>query len=282
MSIFPTEKPHVSYSEVRCWKECPYRHKLSYIDKIDLSDKSPYLDYGTIIHEAAEKFLKTRVLDLETMEKDLRSAWEKNGFDMDDYIEAQKIYRKSKGWKEKKHNYIDEWVEWAKNCLVDLPDFMDETFPNWKIISAEEMLYEDIPGHELKFKGFIDGLIECDGPGSRRVYWVIDWKTAPPRGWYRDKRRDFNVQAQIALYKSFWRIKNNLKSKDVKCGFVLLKREAKPGKTCELVAVSAGPKIEEKSIKMVTNMISSVKKNLFLKNRNSCTFCEYYSTEHCI
>ena len=35
---FPTGKPHVSYSEVRCWKECPFRHKLSYIDKIDLGD----------------------------------------------------------------------------------------------------------------------------------------------------------------------------------------------------------------------------------------------------
>ena len=39
--------------------------------------------------------------------------------------------------------------------------------------------------------------------------------------------------------------------------------------------------LEEKSIKMVTNMISSVRKNLFFKNRNSCTFCEYYNTEHC-
>jgi len=46
-TIFPTGKPHVSYSEVRNWKECPYRHKLLQIDKIDVFEPSPYLDFGT-------------------------------------------------------------------------------------------------------------------------------------------------------------------------------------------------------------------------------------------
>lgn len=281
MSIFPTNKPHVSYSEVRAWKECPFRHKLSYIDKIDLSDVSPYLDYGTLVHEQAESYLNNRTMDLEDFEIKLRAAWEEKGFDSKEYIKKQADYRAEQGWKPKPHHYIDEWVEWAKICLQDLPEFLDKNFPNWETVSAEEMLYEDIPGHEIKFKGFIDGLIKCDGPGNRRVYWVIDWKTAPPRGWMRDKKRDFNTQAQIALYKSFWRNKNSLLSKDVKCGFVLLKRESKPGKSCELVTVSAGPTVEERARKMVTSMISSVKRGLFLKNRNSCLFCEYKNTEHC-
>ena len=33
---FPTGKPHRSFSEVKQCKECPYRHKLVYIDKIDM------------------------------------------------------------------------------------------------------------------------------------------------------------------------------------------------------------------------------------------------------
>ena len=56
---FPTEKPHISYSEVKNWKECPYRHKLAYIDKIDLGTPSPYLDFGTNVHEGCESFLNT-------------------------------------------------------------------------------------------------------------------------------------------------------------------------------------------------------------------------------
>ena len=31
---FPTKKPHISFSEVRIWKECGWKHKLMYIDKI--------------------------------------------------------------------------------------------------------------------------------------------------------------------------------------------------------------------------------------------------------
>ena len=278
---FPTGKPHVSYSEVRCWKECPFRHKLSYIDKIDLGDPSPYLDYGTAVHAQAEQYLNTKTMDFNKLETDLKEAWEKYGFDSEEYIESQRAYRESQGWKPKPHHYIDEWIEWAKICLKDLPGFLDTNFPNWELVSAEEMLYEPIPGRSLKFKGFIDGLIKCDGPGNRRVYWVIDWKTAPPRGWMRDKRRDFNTQAQIALYKSFWRAKNSLPSKDVKCAFVLLKRESKPNKSCELITVSAGPTVEERARKMVSSMITSVQKGLYLKNRNSCLFCEYKNTEHC-
>ena len=44
---FPTGKPHVSFSEVKVWKECSYRHKLAYVDKLDSYEANPYADYGT-------------------------------------------------------------------------------------------------------------------------------------------------------------------------------------------------------------------------------------------
>ena len=55
-------KEHVSYSEVRQWKECPWRHKLIYIDKLQSFEESPHLHYGTIIHDACEHYLKTKEL----------------------------------------------------------------------------------------------------------------------------------------------------------------------------------------------------------------------------
>ena len=127
--MFPTQKPHVSYSEVRCWKECPYRHKLSYIDKIDLGEASPYLDYGTLVHEQAESYLTTRTMNFDEFETKLQEAWDKHGFDSEEYIQAQADYRASQGWKPKPHHYIDEWIEWAKICLNDLPKFMETNFP---------------------------------------------------------------------------------------------------------------------------------------------------------
>lgn len=281
MINFPTEKPHVSYSEVKTWKECPYRHKLSYIDKIDTSENSPYLDYGTLLHDQLEQYLNTKTMDLDKLEKDLRSAWIEKGFDSKEFIQKQADHRKSNGWKPKPHVYIDEWVSWAKNSLEDMPAFLDSNFPNWKAISAEEQLYEDLPGKDLNFKGFIDAVIECDGPKGKRVRWIIDWKTANAGGWYKDKKRDFLTQAQISAYKLFWRKKNGLGPRDVKCGFVLLKRGAKKGKTCELLTVSSGPKMEERVEKLISSMISAVRKGLFLKNREACLFCDFKNTEHC-
>ena len=58
MQTFPTGKEHVSYSEVRGWKECSYRHKLQHIDKIDLGKPSPYLDFGSAVHEGCESYQK--------------------------------------------------------------------------------------------------------------------------------------------------------------------------------------------------------------------------------
>ena len=110
---------------------------------------------------------------------------------------------------------------------------------------------------------------------------MIDWKTAGDKGWYASKRRDILTWAQIALYKSFWMKKNNLDTKQVKCGFVLLKRGAPKDNTCELVKVSVGPKAEENALSILRSMIKSVRRGIFLKNRNSCLFCEFKSTPNC-
>ena len=82
-SLFPTGKPHVSFSEIKVWKECSYRHKLMYIDKVDLFEPSPFLDFGTAVHEGCETFLTTGEIDREKLLGDIRSAWEKYGFDLD-------------------------------------------------------------------------------------------------------------------------------------------------------------------------------------------------------
>jgi len=281
MVEFPTNKKHVSYSEVRNWKECPYRHKLSYIDKIDTFNDSPYLDYGTLLHAQLENYLENKEMDLDFLEKSLRKIWVEKGFDSEEYIQGQADWRKKNGWKPKPHVYIDEWVDWSRNSLKEIPDFLDKNFPNWKTISAEEELYEHLPNYELNFKGFIDAVIECDDPKGKRVTWILDWKTANAGGWYGSKKRDFLTQAQIAAYKLFWRKKNNFTAREVKCGFVLLKRGAKAGKTCELLTISSGPKMEERVEKLVGNMITSVRKGLFLKNRESCLFCDFKDTVHC-
>jgi hypothetical protein len=91
------------------------------------------------------------------------------------------------------------------------------------------------------------------------------------------------VKAQLGLYKNFWCQKNpSVPFKDVRCGFILLKKMAKPGEHCELFSVSMGEVPINRSLKVVSSMITSVKRGVYVKNRDSCTYCEFKNTEHCL
>jgi len=271
---FPTGKKHVSFSEIKCWKECSWRHKLTHIDKVDMFEPSPYLDFGTSVHEGCESLLETRLVDKDLLLSNIRSAWEKNGFDNPDW------YKKQPSWY--KHVPVSEWCNWAENMWNEIPDFLDKTFPNWEVVKAEEELYEKISRKSMNFKGFIDAVIKVPKKnGDGYIYWILDWKTAGAYGWRREKKQDILMTAQLILYKHFWARKHNIELKDIRCGFVLLKRGGKLGKICELVTVSVGPKTLSRGIKMMNNMISSVSNNIFLKNRDSCRYCSFKDTKHC-
>ncbi len=258
MTTFPTGKPHVSYSEVRAWKECSWRHRLVYVDKIDMFKPSPNIDFGTHVHLECEDFLKSRTFNLERLEENIRTGWEKKGF-----------------------GNPDPWVKEAKQIIEEIPQFLEENFPGWECIASEHALYESVEGHSVKFKGFIDGMIKAKNKRGQDRLWLIDWKTTSARGWNADKRRDFLVQAQLALYKYYTSQKFEIDPKEIKCGFVLLKRGTKPGKACELIDISVGPKTLENANKLVTSMITSVQSGKAIKNRMSCTYCEFKGTDHC-
>jgi hypothetical protein len=271
---FPTGKPHISFSEIKIWKECSYRHKLAYIDKLDVFEPSPYLDFGTAVHEGCETLLETKTVDKEKLLTDIKNAWDEHGFGEPEW------YEKMPGWY--KHEPVETWCNWAENMWSEVPDFLDTTFPGWECVKAEEELYEPIEGKDISFKGFIDAVIKVPKKrGTGFNYWILDWKTAQSYGWRRQKKQDILMTAQLILYKHFWSKKHNIDLNDIRCGFILLKRGGKPGKVCELVDVSVGPKTLAKGIKIMNNMISATKRRIALKNRNSCNYCPFYNTEHC-
>ena len=270
----PTGKSHVSFSEIKCWKECSYRHKLMHVDKIDVFEPSPFLDFGTAVHEGCEALVEKKEVDREKLVLDITTAWDKHGFDDPEW------YGKMPKWY--KYHPVNEWVDWANNMWDDIPRYLDQEFPNWETVKAEEELYEPIEGSDVKFKGFIDAVIKVPKKrGTGYEYWIIDWKTSNAYGWRREKKQDILMTAQLILYKHFWSIKHNIPLSDIRCGFILLKRGGKRGNMCDIVKVSAGPKTIEKATKIMRSMIKMVKKQFNLKNRNSCTYCPYKDTEHC-
>lgn len=273
---FATGKKHVSFSEVKHWKECPYRHKLIYVDKIDMNKPSPYLDFGTAVHAGCELLIEGKPLEKDKLLSDIREAWKKYDFDNPSWVAKQP------DWYKKQYAPLEEWCQWAENMWDEVVPFLDEEFPGWEIHKAEEELYEPILNKDLSFKGFIDCVIKVPKKrGTGHEYWIIDWKTAGKSGWHSYKKRDFLMQLQLVLYKFYWSEKHAVPHNEIKCGFVTLGRGAKKGKICQLVKVSAGPKTLAKGAKILSSMISGVNRSLYLKNRNSCKYCPYYETEHC-
>ncbi len=261
--LLPTGKPHISFSEIREWKDCSFRHKLRFVQGIDLGTPGPAMDFGTAAHASCEAFLPTRVMDETIAHKKIDELWALNahhkGYDV---------------------TGIAGYKEQASAVLAEVPVFMDTQFPGWECIDAEHKLYEPVEGHPHAFKGFIDAVIKAKGKRGEDIVWLIDWKTTS-WGWGSDKKTDDMVRAQLVLYKNFWSKKTDTDPKNVRCGFVLLKRTAKVGQKIELVPVSVGDVTTERSLKIVNNMLSSVKKGISIKNRASCKYCPFKDTEHC-
>jgi hypothetical protein len=260
----PTGKQHVSFSEVKQWKECSFRHYLAQIKKLDFSKPSPVLYFGTAVHSACEDYLLTREMKPQICYDALEEVWKKNEGQEEFTEKSLKVARED-----------------AAIILSEVPGFLDREFPGWTVVDAEHQLYEQIENHPHAFKGFIDGVIKCKGKRGEDLIWILDWKTTQ-RGWFREKRSDDMVKAQLALYKNYWHQKNpQVDFKNIRCGFVLLKKSGKIGERCELFSVSLGEVPIKRSLKVVSSMITSVKRGVALKNRDACTWCEFKGTEHC-
>jgi ATP-dependent helicase/DNAse subunit B len=104
-------KEHISYSEVKEWHDCPFRHKLKYIDGIDLFKSIPAIDFGTAVHSMCEHFLKTKEMDFEKYENKINELWEK--------YKDNPLYSESEKQKCNEH---------AKLIMNEIPNFMQENF----------------------------------------------------------------------------------------------------------------------------------------------------------
>ena len=152
-----------------------------------------------------------------------------------------------------------------------------ETFGEWKLIEAEEKLYEGISECEdYMFKGYIDLVIRTeDGK-----YHIIDWKTCS-WGWDARKRSDPMVTYQLTLYKKYFAIKHDIDPSEIETHFALLKRTAKRNQV-EFIDVSSGTIKTNNATKLLMLALKNIENKKAIKNRLSCKGCQFYKTEHCI
>lgn len=257
------EIKRISFSELKNWKECPFRHKLIYIDKIPHFEGNEYTAFGTAIHTVCEKTIPN-------VSKHPMKVFEKA-------FEEELSALKNSG-KNLDNDLVQDMRKQAVPICEQVLPAVREHFGNFQVVSVEEKLLEemdDIESFGKKFKGFIDMVIKT--PDEK--YHIIDWKTCS-WGWSRDKKSDPMTTYQLTYYKNYFSRKHNINPNQIETYFVLLKRTAKSGNV-EVMRVTSGQKKTTNALKVLENAVINIERGNYIKNRLNCKYCKFHKTEHC-
>ena len=150
---------HISYSEFRIWNECPYKHKLKYLDKVYDFQGSEHTAFGTAIHSVCENSVVSDTFD---KAKHFREAF------------ANELAKLPEATKENlNQDLIDSMYREGPDLAEGAVPALESYFGNFEVVSTEEGLYESMENFDSQiFKGYIDLVIKTeDGK-----HHILDWK----------------------------------------------------------------------------------------------------------
>ena len=139
-----TEVKRISFSELKNWKECPYRHKLIHIDKVPYFEGNEFTAFGSAVHGVCEEIIPdntknpVEIFDIKFL-KELKTLKEQ-GKDLNDAL-------------------IKDMRKQAVEICNQILPAVKQYFGDFKLVSVEEEILEPIKEFESygkSFKGFID------------------------------------------------------------------------------------------------------------------------------
>lgn len=254
---------YISFSGLKDWNFCPFYYKLTKIDGIDGFVGNEFTIFGSAIHRVCEEVVQGNKTSPPEMFSDffrgeIKEWQDRNG---DDKLDKKLL--------------VEMWDQGKQLAPLILNGLKGTFGNNFKVISVEEELYEDIEKYNLKYKGFVDLLIQT--PDGK--YHVIDWKSCS-WGWDVKKKSDTMLSYQLTFYKNFISKKHNIDPNDIETHFALLKRTAKKDNV-EIFSVSCGERKIKNALNMLETAVYNVEKGFFIKNRLNCSKCKFCKSEHC-
>ena len=256
--------PHVSFSAIKDWKFCAYYHKLTRIDKLKVFEGNIYTAFGKAIHDTCETLLLSREFNKpfngpEFFKKALKNELGALNEEFD------------KGM-------VEQFEDQGVSILPNILPAMNEYFGDFSLVSSEEEINEKLSfetDNDYTFKGYVDCLIKT--PDGK--YHIIDWKSCS-WGWDMKKRTDPMVTYQLTYYKHFLSEKRGINKDDIETHFALLKRTGKRDRV-ELFRVTSGPKKTGNALKLLEQSVYNIDRENYIKNKLSCSKCEFKGTVHC-
>ena len=255
---------HISYSELKLWAECAWKHKLVYKQRVKGFVGNEFTAFGRALHLLCEHAIEDKIQP-EDHDDFFEVAFEK---------EIEDLLIKNVELDEKLTNQM---LSQAKQISPLIIPGVVKYFGDYEVYSVEERLMQNIDevDEPFKFKGFIDLVLKTeDGK-----YHIIDWKTCS-WGWDAKKRSDKYVTYQLTLYKKFFCEKHDIDPSLVETHFALLKRTAKKDNV-EIFRVTSGERKTNNAMNLLVKAIKNISKSVAFKNRQSCSYCEFKNTEHC-
>jgi len=255
--------PHVSFSELKNWQRCPFYHKLTYIDRLKLFKGNEYTAFGSAIHSVCEKLV---------LEDDL------NPHEYFKHMFSKNLKDLLKEKVELRNDIVSPMEKQGLGLINHIKPALRDYFKDYEVVTVEEKLSQKIKEFvekEYNFKGYIDLVLKTkDGK-----YHIIDWKTC---SWGWDARRKAEAMSvyQLIFYKHYYCDKHEIDPSNVEVHFGLLKRTAKKNRI-ELFKVTSGTKRTNNAINFLNKALYNINNKNYIKNKLSCTNCEFYKTKHC-
>lgn len=264
----------ISYSAWKHWIDCPFKHKLIKIDKIRLDNGSAHSAFGKAMHSTSEILLLR-----EKQEQELGGV-------KDDSFDVKEYFLESFA---KNLNELDD-VATKKLDLTLVKDMkkqgqelaplilpaLKEYFGEYRFVASEQEIRHPIENFvNYEFHGFIDLIIQTkDGK-----YHIVDWKSCS-WGWDAKKRQSTEITYQLTFYKHYFCLITGAQPDEVETHFGLMKRTAKENRV-ELFRVTSGEKKVKNALNILNNSIVNISRGKYMKNRLSCSRCEFHKTVHC-
>ena len=250
----------ISFSELKIWNECPFKHKLVYVDDIKKFKGNHYTAFGTAVHYVCEMKVQDSLCDG-------KAIFKKKFIEELKLLDEESIDKKM----------ALDMVKQGENLVKFILPALEETFGMFEVFSIEEPLFEEIVEFQtdFNFKGFIDLVIKTED----QKYHIIDWKTCS-WGWDMHRKSEPMTVYQLSLYKNYFCHKHDINPENVDTHFALLKRTAKK-ENVEIFKVTNGKKRVANAVDLLYKALTHIKSKNYIKNKLSCRRCEFHKTSHC-
>ena len=277
----------ISFSQYRMWRECNYKWKLNYVDKLGSFDQTIHTIFGTAVHRVLQDWLEQDLYGDKTQQY-------ANTVDLGDkfrdiLIEEAKPHMKTDNGFLFTRQELEEFYHQGCEIIQYVQKNQEKFFPtrDTKLFAIEHELKADINDH-VYFIGYIDVVTYNEKTGD---YVLYDLKTSS-RGWNKYAKKDKKKTDQLLVYKMFFSKEFNVPLDKIKVVFTIMKRilfesQYPIPRVSEFVPPNGAP-----SLRKAWNSLSEFIDNAFIEgeynseqsanpSKNNCRFCPFSEDGTC-